>query len=84
MWCVLGGDRPVLDGAMVPSTGAADADASHQHPRDARSSSPALLAFIPFTVTQQPVSIQLMRWLKPGPFLTCKLEGPQPPYSHAA
>ena len=46
--------RPALGGAMIPRSAA---DENQPHPGDVRSSSPGLLAFIPFTVAQNAVGI---------------------------
>jgi len=47
--------RPVMDGGVVRWS-ATDDSRHHARARDARSSSPGLLAFIPFAVAQNAVS----------------------------
>ena len=67
--------RPVLhDGAVMQWSAA---DERQRHPADVRSSSPGLLAFIPFAVAQDAVVSTIMyALLLPIPVLSCTIITP--------
>jgi len=61
--CLTDQCRPALDGAMVKWSAA---DENEHHARDVRSSSPGLLAFIPFSAAQNAVSTEYLPVLLTG------------------